>query len=106
MSKIAVILSDRFEDITYAEPADALREAGHELTHVGLEKGRVVHGKQGTAAVKIDQSVEDATVEQFDALLIPGGDSPEELRADEAAVNFAKDFITSGKPVLAIRRKD
>jgi protease I len=38
----------------------------------------------------------------FDALLIPGGYSPDKLRVDEDAVRFARDFIQSGKPIFAI----
>ena len=105
MAKIAVIMSDRFEDITYTEPARALQEAGHELIHVGPDQGQIVHGKNGEAIVKIDKAVRDASVEQFDALLIPGGDSPHRLRAHQTAVNFASEFMASGKPVWAVYRK-
>jgi protease I len=52
--------------------------------------------------VKIDKSVESLSVDEFDALLIPGGYSPDKLRAHENAVKFAKDFMESGKPVFAI----
>jgi hypothetical protein len=105
MGKIAVILSDHFEDITYAEPARALREAGHQLIHVGLEEGQVVQGKNGAEAVKIDAAVGNTSVDHFDALLIPGGDSPCRLRSHEPAVNFASEFMASGKPVWAVYRK-
>jgi protease I len=37
MSKIAVIITDLFEDSEYTEPAEALKSAGHELVHIGLE---------------------------------------------------------------------
>lgn len=40
--------------------------------------------------------------ENFDALLIPGGYSPDELRANENAVEFTKEFVESNKPVFAI----
>jgi protease I len=52
--------------------------------------------------VKIDKAVGDVSVEDFDALLIPGGYSPDQLRVDEKAVRFAGDFVKSGKPVFAI----
>jgi len=52
--------------------------------------------------VAVDESVKDASVHGFDALLIPGGYSPDKLRADENAVRFAGDFVRSGKPVFAI----
>jgi protease I len=67
-----------------------------------LEKGKRVEGKRGTTAVTIDEAVQDAAEEDFDALLIPGGYSPDRLRADEHAVRFTRDFVESGKPVFLI----
>jgi protease I len=102
MSKVAVILDEDFEDSEYQKPADALRQAGHQLTHVGLNKDAEIMGKKEQSHAHIDQSVKDAKVDQFDALLIPGGYSPDHLRVDTNAVKFVKDFVESGKPVFAI----
>ena len=102
MSQIAIILTDMFEDSEYTEPAKAFLDAGHTLVHIGLEAGATVHGKKKHTAVTIDKAVKNATPDQFDALLIPGGYSPDKLRADEEAVRFAADFVNSGKPVFAI----
>lgn len=102
MSKIAVLITDLFEDSEYTEPAEAFKKSGHELTHIGIEKGSVVKGKKEQTPVTVDTRVEDASVEDFDALLLPGGYSPDKLRVNEAAVNFAGDFVKSGKPVFAI----
>ena len=102
MSKIAVIMDDMFEDVEYTRPAEAFREKGHQLVHVGLEKGKEVTGKKKTARVRIDESVTDASPADFDALFIPGGHSPDNLRAHDEAVSFAGKFLESGKPVFAI----
>lgn len=102
MSKIAVIIADFFEDVEYTKPAEAFRSAGHELMHVGIEKGKTVQGKNQMAEVRIEQAVDTASVDEFDALLIPGGYSPDRLRAHPEAVDFARTFVKSGKPVFAI----
>ncbi|NLM30709.1 MAG: protease, partial [Methanomicrobiales archaeon] len=68
MSKIAVLITDMFEDIEYTKPAEAFREAGHDLTLVGLSAGETVHGKKEETPVTIDQAVSDVTVDGFDAL--------------------------------------
>jgi protease I len=102
MSHVAVILTDMFEDVEYTEPAAAFRKAGHKLTHVGLKTGEIVKGKKEGTSVKIDKAVTDVSVEDFDALLIPGGYSPDKLRVDEKAVQFAREFVKSGRPVFAI----
>lgn len=102
MSKVAVIITDMFEDSEYTEPAKAFRNAGHTLVHVGFKAGEAVHGKKGGTAVTIEKTVQEVSVEEFDALLIPGGYSPDKLRVDEDAVRFAGDFVRSGKPVFLI----
>lgn len=102
MSKVAVVITDMFEDSEYTQPAEALKQAGHQLIHVGLESGATVKGvKQGTP-VKIDKTANEVKVDDFDALLIPGGYSPDKLRVDEHVVQFVKEFVESGKPVCAI----
>jgi protease I len=102
MSKIAVIITDLFEDVEYTEPAEAFREAGHDLVHIGLKEGATVKGKKHGTAVKIDRSVAEVSVDDFDALLIPGGYSPDQLRVDEKAVSFVRSFVSGGKPVFSI----
>lgn len=102
MSKIAVLITDMFEDSEYKEPADAFQEAGHELVHLGIEGGQTVKGKEEQTPVQIDRPVRDAKVIDFDALLIPGGYSPDKLRVDDDAVSFTRGFVESGKPVFII----
>jgi protease I len=102
MSKIAVIITDLFEDSEYTEPARAFKEAGHELVHIGLEQGETVKGKKEETPVLIDRSIKETSVDEFDALLIPGGYSPDKLRAHDEAVAFTKAFFESRKPVFAI----
>ena len=102
MSKVAVVITDMFEDSEYAKPAEAFKKAGHELVHIGLKSGSTVKGAKKETPVKIDKSFAEVKVADFDALLIPGGYSPDQLRAHEAPVKFVKEFMESGKPVCSI----
>jgi len=103
MSKnIAAIVGDGFEDSEYSEPAAAFGREGHRLVNIGIKKGDTARGKTQGTEVTIDKSVEESTPEEFDALLIPGGRSPGNLRKDENAVSFVRDFVNSGKPVFSI----
>ncbi|MBM4240427.1 MAG: type 1 glutamine amidotransferase [Euryarchaeota archaeon] len=102
MSKIAVLIDDLFEDSEYTKPAQAFKKEGHKLFHVGLKKGKIVRGKKENRPIKIEKSVKEVSVDDFDALLIPGGYSPDRLRADEDTVRFVKEFVESGKPIFAI----
>jgi protease I len=102
MSKIAVIITDYFEDSEYTDPVKRFQEKGHEITHVGLKEGVIVKGKKTSTPVTIEKQVKDVSVDDFDALLIPGGFSPDILRADDDAVAFVKGFMQKQKPVFAI----
>jgi protease I len=102
MRKVAVLITNMFEDSEYAKPAAALKKAGHELVHVGLKSGETVKGKKEGTPVKVDKTAKEVKVADFDALLIPGGYSPDKLRVDETVVRFVKEFVDSGKPVCLI----
>jgi len=100
--KIACVLGPRFEDSEFKDPYDAFRKAGHEVTIVGLEAGAEHDGDKGKVNAKVDHAFRDVKAGDFDALLIPGGSSPDKLRAHEEPVSFVKSFMGSGKPVFAI----
>ncbi|WP_270221573.1 type 1 glutamine amidotransferase domain-containing protein [Kosakonia cowanii] len=100
--KIAVLITDEFEDSEYTSPAEAYRKAGHEVVTIEKEAGKTVTGKQGEAKVKIDKAIDDVSPDEFDALLLPGGHSPDSLRGDDRFVTFTREFVDSGKPVFAI----
>lgn len=102
MSKIGVLIGPKFEDVEYNKPAEAFKNAGHELTTIGLESGQTVTGKENKTNVKVDKSAVDVSTEEYDAIFIPGGCSPDKLREDENVVKFTREFVESGKPVLAI----
>jgi protease I len=102
MIRIAVLIDHDFEDSEYAEPAKAFKQAGYQMIHIGLNRGETVKGKKKGTAVKIEVPAAEASVMDFDALLIPGGYSPDHLRGHVEAVNFTREFFKSGKPVFAI----
>lgn len=102
MAEIAVIIDDMFEDSEYTKPAEKFKEAGHILSHIGLKSGKTVKGKKEGTEVLIEKSVDDVDPSEFDALLIPGGFSPDKLRAHDNAVEFVKKFMVENKPVFAI----
>ena len=65
------------------------------------EAGAEITGKKG-ATLKVDKGIDDVKPEEFDALLIPGGFSPDLLRGDDRFVAFTKAFMDDKKPVFAI----
>lgn len=75
--KIAVLITDEFEDSEFTSPAAEFRQAGHEVITIEKEAGKTVKGKKGEASVTIDKAIDDVRPDEFDALLLPGGHSPE-----------------------------
>ncbi|TYR79186.1 type 1 glutamine amidotransferase [Priestia megaterium] len=103
MSKtVAVLVTDLFEDVEYTDPAKAFEEAGHTLTTIDVEKGKEVTGKQGETTLTIEKGIDDVNPEEYDALFLPGGFSPDILRANDRVVAFTKAFMDADKPVMAI----
>ena len=100
--RIACVLDANFEDSEFKHPYDAFMEAGHEVAVVGLEADKELTGKRGDVTVKTDRGVTDVQDSDFDALLIPGGYSPDRLRGDMGMVSFVRAFFQNDRPVFAI----
>ena len=100
--KVACVLANGFEDSEFKQPYDALKEAGHDVVIVGLEAGQVLKGDKGRETATVERSFAQATPDEFDALFIPGGFSPDRLRAHPVAVEFVKAFFGKKKPIMAI----
>jgi len=101
--RAAVLVGAGFEDAELTEPVAALKQAGADVTLVGIsgkdKKG--VTGKRGTV-VTVDRTVDEVDPADFDLLVIPGGKGPARLRADERILDFTRAIDAAGKPVAAI----
>ena len=100
--RIACILASGFEDSELRIPMDQLRAAGHEVEIVGAEPGTELVGKKGKERVTATAGVDAARADDFDALLIPGGHSPDQLRNDPRFVELVKEFEKRGKLIAAV----
>lgn len=102
MARVAVVLAPDFEDPEFRGPHEALIEAGHTVDVIGSEAGEELRGKRGEVTVTTDLAVSDAEPADYDALLIPGGYSPDKLRTDDAVVGFVRKLAGADVPVAAI----
>lgn len=105
MTKVMILATDGFEQSELLKPRDHLNEAGIETTIVSLEAGEIKGWDQDDwgKSVKVDKTVKDVSADDFDALLLPGGQiNPDKLRMDEDAVQLVKDFADADKPIAAI----
>ena len=104
---VAILATHGFEQSELESPRDALAEAGADVRIVSLpETDEHIRGwADGNWGddVSVDGSLDDYEVEDFDALVLPGGVmNPDRLRVDEDAVSFVRGFFEEGKPVAAI----
>jgi len=102
MSKIAFLLADEFEDSEMQVPYDEVKKAGHTAEIIGLKAGQTVKGKLGKAEYTTEKAISEAKASDYDAVVIPGGSSPENLRLDEDVLQFVKDVNASKKPIASI----
>lgn len=103
--KIAILVTDGFEQVELTEPRKALDEAGAHTSIVSPKDGQVRGWKftEWGDSLPVDVPLDQASPDQFDALLLPGGViNPDALRMDQKAVAFAKAFFDAGKPVASI----
>src|ERR1700756_4766316 len=105
-TKIAILAADGVEKVELEQPRKALEEAGAEVEVLSLKSGEIQarnHDLEPAGEFAVDRAVSEASVDEFDALVLPGGTvNPDKLRLDSSAVSFVRDFVSSGKPVAAI----
>ena len=100
-----LVAPEGIEQVELTEPWSAVEEAGATPRLLSTQDGEVQAFNHLDAAdtFGVDQVVGDASVDEYDALVLPGGvANPDALRMDEDAVSFVRDFVGSGKPVAAI----
>jgi protease I len=102
MAKIAVLVGPEYEDSELLVPVKRLTEAGHQVELLGTDAGRELVGKRGKSKVQVDAAVKDRRPEDYDAVLIPGGHSPDHLRIDKNMVEFVRRSADAGRPIAAV----
>ncbi len=100
-ARVAMLVEDLFDDTELASPREALLAAGAKVILVGPMAGRAYTGKGG-AVVTADVAAGAARVDDFDAVIIPGGFAPDKIRLRHAMVDLVRDSMAAGKPVGAI----
>jgi len=103
--KVAILVTDGFEQVELTEPRKALDDAGADTRVVSPKSGQVRGWKftDWGDRLPVDVALDSAKPQDFDALLLPGGVmNPDTLRMQPKAVEFVKAFFDAGKPVAAI----
>jgi protease I len=104
--KVAILATDGVEQVELEQPRKAVEDAGARSELLSINSGEIQAMNQDIDpgdTFTVDREVSDASADEFDALLLPGGTvNPDRLRMNEDAMGFVRDFFAAGKPVGAI----
>jgi protease I len=103
---IAILAADGVEEVEYLKPKAAVEAAGATTVTLSLEAGEIQAMNddiEPASRIRVDQTVADASAEDYDGLILPGGTvNPDKLRVDGDAIRFIQAIFAAGKPVGAI----
>ncbi|MGI5820004.1 MAG: DJ-1/PfpI/YhbO family deglycase/protease [Armatimonadota bacterium] len=100
---MAILVEEGFHDQELDVPRQQVEAAGARTVLVGSEAGAVYEDYRGQQfIVTADMAARDASAEQFDALLIPGGQAPAIMRENEEMLRLVREFDAAKKPIAAI----
>jgi len=105
MQRVLIIATDGFEQSELMEPKRLLEEAGAEVTVASLRPGEIRGWDQENwgESVAVDLLVGNVSAEDYEALLLPGGQiNPDVLRTQRAVIELIREFDAAGKPIAAI----
>jgi protease I len=104
-ARIAILSTNGFEQSELFKPKQALEAAGATVHVVSPEAGSIKGWKDGNwgDSVSVDVLLKDARHEDYDALVLPGGQmNPDVLRTLPEAIRLVKSFFEAKKPLAAI----
>jgi protease I len=101
-ARVACILSSDFEDSEFRVPYDRMKSQGYEIDIIAAKAGETMKGKKGKETVKANKGIDEVKPDDYQALFIPGGYSPDHLRADRRFVDFVRAFDQQKKTVAAV----
>jgi protease I len=104
--RVAILATDGVERVELEQPRAAVVDAGADVELVSIHDGEIQardHDLDDAGTFEVDRVITDASVDDYDALLLPGGTvNPDQLRTNSDAVSFVRDFFRTGKPIGTI----
>ena len=103
--RVAIIANDLFEQSELIEPKKALEDAGAQVKVISTKGGEIqgVQHDKKDKKVKVDQTLDEVSPDDFDALMLPGGAmNADSLRMVKKAQEFARSIDSSGRPIAVI----
>jgi len=101
MEKVLIFVENGFEDRELIYPYYRLQEAGYKADMVGPKANASYNGEHGLT-VKSDLSPAEVRIDDYVAIIIPGGRAPDRMRTNEGLVDLAREAFQKGKVIAAI----
>jgi protease I len=103
--RVAILVTDGFEQVELTGPKEALENAGATAEIVSAKNGEVTGWNHNTPASKfhVDKTFDDLVMNDYDAVLLPGGVvNSDTIRSDETAQQLVRDAAAANKPIAVI----
>jgi protease I len=104
--RIAILATDGVEQVELTQPRDAVVREGADAEIISLSEDKfqaMNHDLEPADTFTADRSISQASADEYDALILPGGTvNADRLRMNRDVVAFVRDVVRSGKPVGAI----
>lgn len=103
--RIAILVTDGFEESELTEPKKALEAAGAKVDVISPDRKEVRSWSNQDWGKKfpVDKGLGEVDASEYDGLVLPGGVmNPDKLRINQKAVTFVKNLFSEGKPIAAI----
>ncbi len=104
-AKVVILATHGFEQSELQVPLQKLRDAGAQVVVASPEQGEIRgwKNKDWGDSVPVDKSLDEVRADDYDALVLPGGQiNPDLLRVDAKALQLIRDFLDAGKVVAAV----
>ncbi len=99
--KVAILIGDGFHDGETLEPKFYLRQHGAEVTLISTHAGKL-QAYNSSVTLPIEVTLADVSADEFDGLVLPGGQGPENIRRDQNVQRFVREFAALDRPIAAI----
>ena len=100
--RAVILVEEDFEDVELTQPRDKLTEKGVDVKIAGKKAGERYRGKRGKEAVTADLAAGEVNINEYDALIIPGGYAPDKMRLHQPMVDLARQAWDAGKIIAAV----
>lgn len=100
--RVAILIETGVEDAEFQVPYQAMKKAGFDVVVLGSRMNSTYVGKQGKLSIQPDGTTTEARVEEFDAVIIPGGLAPDIMRTNPNTVKFVQEAMAQGKLIGAV----